>query len=294
MKLVYLGLGLALALSLAAPASFAQSSSHPDLTGTWMAPFRVHESGLPMGSGVSPWIPVSAGDPSDLKLPTLDEISARVDAVVKANNGNPISAQQRPPPPPLTPAGEAAAKAIDRKKLEAQELACYPTNVMSRIGGGPIQIVQNEKAVAIMSEGGAPGRTIFLDGRTNDNAIPMWNGHSIGHWEGDALKVETVAMRGGLFQGGNPMSDQAKLTEEYRLSRDGKQLILRVTFEDRTFYKEPLRKIAYLDRKTDVEVTDFTCQEGKDDMIETEFTKHGAEPVENIAPGRKAAVKTKP
>jgi hypothetical protein len=252
------------------------AQAKPDLTGVWMAPFRVHSSGVPMGSGVSPWMPVSAGDPRNVKLPTLDEMSARIDGIVKANNGNPEGAPPaglRPGPAYYTPAGVVAANAIDRKQREERELACYPNNVLSRIGGGPIQIVQNERAVAILSEGGSPGRVVFLDGRGNGDAIPMWNGHSIGHWQGDILKVETVAIRGGMFGQAQPMSDDAKVTEEYNLSPDGQKLTIFVIFEDPAYYKEPLRKVAYLNRRNDVEVTDFTCQEGKEDMIETALEK---------------------
>jgi len=243
----------------------------PDLSGTWSVPFRVHSSGFPLMSGETPWMGKSQGDPIQYKIPTLDELSERVDVSVKTHDGNPTFAFPPPAPPPLNSAGKDAFSHIDAAKLQAQELNCYPTNVLSRVGGGgqTVQIVQGKGAVAIASDGGGPSRIIYLDGRGQENAVPQWNGHSVGRWEGNTLKVETEKIRGAVMNvfGNWPQSENAKLYEEFSLVNGGRTLKVSATYEDPTYYTESLHKIMYLDRHPELEVTDYTCDEGREDSI---------------------------
>jgi hypothetical protein len=245
----------------------------PDLSGTWSLPFEVHSSGVPLSSGATEWVPISEGDPKSRKIPTLAELSARIDRSVKEHNGNPLFGFPMPPKAPLNPAGEAAAAKLDPKKAEERELACYPMNVFARVGGGPgtIEIIQGSRSIAILSDGGAPGRIVYLDGRHDEKKPPQWNGHSTGQWDGKTLKVRTTGIRGDsvAFGRGWPLSTRAQLVEEYTLINEGKQLQVLATFEDPLYYKEPMRKVMYLDQHPELEVTDYTCDEGKEDMIET-------------------------
>jgi hypothetical protein len=215
------------------------------------------------------------------KILSLDELAAIADDSVKTHNGNPTFGVPRPPPPPYTAAGEDAAAHVDRAKWQARELNCYPTNVMQRIGGGTqtVEIVQGKKSMAIASDGGAPARVIYLDGRSQAKAVPQWNGHSVGHWEGNTLKVETVKIRGELMDifGNWPESEDAKLFEEFTLIRGGTILEVKATYEDPTYYREPLHRIMYLERHPELQVTDYTCEEGKEDMAETQIHPKGVD-----------------
>ena len=273
------GLGIcALAAMAGAPAQ-----AHPDLTGVWQSPFRVSAGGAPVIGGATQWMPVSAGDPLKVKVPSIEELVKRMDAMPPGGPGAPNAAvrghvgadphRMGEGPLPLTPAGQAAAAKLDPVALEQKRVACYPNNIFLRLPGNPVQIVQNEKAISFLTEFTPAGRTIFMDGRSNAKALPQWNGHSIGHWSGDTLKIDTVALRGGLFGFDNPMSDNATLHEEYHLSPDHAKMIGVITFTDPAYYTEPLRKAVYLDRKPDMEVLDYQCEEGKDDMIETQVDK---------------------
>ena len=256
----------------------AHAAGPPDLSGTWSLPFQVHSSGLPMWGGATPWLPASQGDPKKFPILTMQQLSAQIDESVKTHNGNPSLAAAPPIPPPLTAAGKKAAAMIDPKIERERELNCYPTNVFARVGGGAqtVQIIQGTKALAIISDGSAPGRVVYLDGRNHDEAVPQWNGHSVGHWEGAALKVETVKIRGdalrrpnGPTQQGYPISADARLIEVFHLIDGGKKLEVDATFEDPAFYSEPLHRVMYLERHPELQLTDYSCEEGKDDMIET-------------------------
>jgi hypothetical protein len=64
-------------------------------------------------------------------------------------------------------------------------------------------------------------RYIYTDGRSHppdDELFPTWEGHSVGHWEGDVLVVDTVGIKGGIVidRTGLVFSDQVHITERIR------------------------------------------------------------------------------
>lgn len=85
-------------------------------------------------------------------------------------------------------------------------------------------------------------RTVWLDGRDHPplRLVPRTlQGHSVGHWEGDTLVVETVNMlpnvitRNGIYH-----SDKAVFKE--RISREGDMLTVVQVLEDPEFLAEPI------------------------------------------------------
>ena len=59
-----------------------------------------------------------------------------------------------------------------------------------------MQIVQTRDAIMIMGEMLHEVRVIYLDGRPHlPSSVRLWQGDSIGHWEGDTLVVDTTNYR---------------------------------------------------------------------------------------------------
>jgi hypothetical protein len=86
-------------------------------------------------------------------------------------------------------------------------------------------------------------RTIYLDGRKRaDNEPTARLGHSIGHWEGDTLVIETSGISANIMLGNNgtPHTDQLRVVERYSRSADGKTLLLTAMFEDPLSLREPI------------------------------------------------------
>jgi hypothetical protein len=85
-------------------------------------------------------------------------------------------------------------------------------------------------------------RTVYLDGRKHPPASQQsLNGHSVGHWDGKALVVETTNFsdhKMGLSTG-TPSSSQKKLTERFAVSEDGKSLVYSGTVEDPVYLTQP-------------------------------------------------------
>ncbi len=103
----------------------------------------------------------------------------------------------------MLPAAEALKKS--RMAADDPEALCLPTGV-PRIAPYPWRIVQSPsygKATHLffLFEGNIHSfRQIFMDGREHpDDLEATWYGHSVGHWEGDTLVIETVGFNDHLL-----------------------------------------------------------------------------------------------
>lgn len=95
-------------------------------------------------------------------------------------------------PPELLP---WAAKELERRNASDQRdnpaAFCLPTPV--QIGPNLMKLVQTESLLVQIIEDVPSVRQVFLDARPHPKDLdPTWAGHSVGHWEGDMLVVETV------------------------------------------------------------------------------------------------------
>jgi hypothetical protein len=111
-------------------------------------------------------------------------------------------AQERSNPPPWKP---AIAKQID--KMYADEEAghpfeiidhCFPTGMPSwmLITHNAFEVLFTPGRVTILGEGdGNRLRRIYTDGRAHPaDPDPSFHGHSVGHWEGSTLVIDTVGL----------------------------------------------------------------------------------------------------
>lgn len=85
-------------------------------------------------------------------------------------------------------------------------------------------------------------RTIWTDGRGHpSDGVPTNQGHSIGHWEGDVLIVDTALLeehRSSLIDG-SPMGTQRRISERFRLSEDRTRLLIDFRVDDPEYLAEP-------------------------------------------------------
>ncbi len=107
----------------------------------------------------------------------------------------------------------------------------------------PTNVLQRLDRIIISYEHDNGRRTIWMDGRRHPPAKELfYHGHSIGHYEGDVLVIETTNFTfnpDGLDDHGHlPSSPRKRLTERYtRTSPDS--LELEITYEDSLFLTEP-------------------------------------------------------
>ena len=142
-------------------------------------------------------------------------------------------------PPLQRPRGEHPAYgAKDPVDGTACRVLAFPFFMTS---SPPFDIVQRDDEMLIISEREASSRHIYVDGRTHPIDVePTSNGHSIGHWEGDTLVIDTVGFRGFAgVPGGGRRGPKTHLTERYQIADNGMQLLVTFTWDDPSIYTKP-------------------------------------------------------
>ncbi len=88
-----------------------------------------------------------------------------------------------------------------------------------------MEVMQNKDKITFFSELNDAMRRVYLDGRKPSQKVlddPTYAGYSTGHWEGDTLVVDTVAIRGDTFiEGITPHSDAMTVSERIRFKEPG-------------------------------------------------------------------------
>jgi len=144
---------------------------------------------------------------------------------------------------------ERAGNVVNRMPRTA---ACPVGNLpMMMASSPPLNIVVSRDEVLIGAESNR-GRFIYTDGRPHPEVkapsyVPSGFGHSIGHWEGDTLVVDTVGFPPRvcdsrrpvmLVPGGGRAKDTTHLVERYRLNGSD-ELSVTFTWEDPTVFLAP-------------------------------------------------------
>lgn len=108
-----------------------------------------------------------------------------------------------------------------------------------------IDFYQTDDRITLIFEGMDVHRMIFFNQKAvPENFAPSTNGYSIAHWEGDTLIIETTHLRPKNPYGMMQRSENAKVTERWRLIQHpkfGKALDIDVTMEDPDVFIKPVK-----------------------------------------------------
>ena len=136
------------------------------------------------------------------------------------------------------------------------------------------QIVQTHDHVMIMTEMMHDVRIIPLDGRPHDG-IRQWMGDSRGHWQGDALVVETTNFNGKrgyfgrlLFNGDDLKRHDEQMSVIERFTRTAPDILLyQFTVNDPGTYTKPWSgEIEMHTLKGPSPIVEYACHEGDQAM----------------------------
>ncbi len=131
--------------------------------------------------------------------------------------------------------------------------------------------VQTEDKIAIVSEEAVALRVIHMDGYMRPDAIRSFEGHSVGHWEGDTLVVETTHysdVNPARASIGRPMliSSAAHVTERFTRTSET-ELNYQYTVDDPTYYTEPWKGEFSFTRDSSGHIYEYACHEGNYSMV---------------------------
>jgi hypothetical protein len=171
----------------------------------------------------------------------------------------------------LLPAADALMKS--RMAADDPEALCLPTGV-PRIAPYPWRIVQTPafgKATHLffLFEGNIHSyRQIFMDGREHpDDLEATWYGHSVGHFEGDTLVIETVGFNDLFWFDfvGHPHTTQLRTVERYTRTSFG-ELEVVTTVEDPGAYAKPFTVKYTHTLRPGWELMEYICNENNQDV----------------------------
>jgi hypothetical protein len=127
----------------------------------------------------------------------------------------------------------------------------------------PLQIVINgDDTMTIRSQFFDEHRTVYMDGRPHPPASERFHeGHSIGHWEGETLVVDTTnfADHRSPYQNGVPSGARKHVVQRFQLTDGGTRLTVEFTLEDPEFITRPMthrRKLIYAPQ---ADMSPFNC-----------------------------------
>src|SRR5512139_2274882 len=250
-----LAAGMAAILLAGATAASAKDPARiggkPNLNGIWQAMNGAYWDVEPHGAQDAPAAPE--------KLGAIGAIPADLGVV----EGGQI--------PYLPPALEQRDKNRKSAPTGDPEAACYlPGIPRATYMNYPFQIVQsgNDDMLFVYEYANA-NRVIHMQ-PVEVPPIDTWMGTSYGAWEGDTLKVVTLAQNGmtWLDRAGNYLSGGATVTERFKLV-DADHINYEATIEDPSVYSKPWKISMPLYRRVEpnAQLVEFNCVTFSEQLI---------------------------
>jgi hypothetical protein len=149
--------------------------------------------------------------------------------------------------------------------------SCIPPG-MPRVMTSPYawEFVITPKRVYFLKEYQHEVIRIFTDGRKHPaDPDPSYNGHSIGHWDGDTLVVDTVGMRPDTWfdRTGAQHSDQIHVVQRMRMTNP--DLIEdKMTIYDPVAFTKPWEVTRHYKRAKNYDIMEFVCEENNRNTVD--------------------------
>ena len=210
-----------------------RSTGEPNIAGDWAPIQQVMVNARGTGGGL-------------VALNTLDQYKndqyksgepAKADAVKGKGTGAPKGPRLYGGTE-LTEAGEKAA--ADFKREDTPRFKCETTSIVFDWNfDGPVdRITQNKDTIVLEYGQFGLKRTIYMNQKEHPNNIKASRaGHSIGHWEGDTLMVDTIGFSPGFLNTPVRNSDKLHVVERFSLDPDKMALTRNYSAEDPVYLK---------------------------------------------------------
>lgn len=239
------------------------AEGRPNLAGDWAAEQRVMSD--PRGQ-VGALVPLSeagkfkAGEgPPGVSFPGARGTAASLAA-------DPIKAAwDRPIPVKLTAAGRKALETFNPASRDNPRLRCEPTGILFDWTFDSVtnRITQTPTAISMKYGHMDLTRTIHLDQKSVPaNTKASRAGYSIGHWEGDALVVESTHFLPGVLNADSRILHGAKLrvTERFEYDATTRKLTRRFEAVDPEYFEDAWRGVDVV-LPADIAYSPYRCKD---------------------------------
>src|SRR5262249_17219216 len=188
---------------------------------------------------------------------------------------------------------KANERALSGKAAYTPKERCWPIGMPGFLlyPVFPVYFLQTPKEVVMIWAEDHQVRHIYLTDKHSPNLKPSWFGESIGHYEGDALVVDTIGMNTRTFVDNyrTPHTDKLHVVERFRMVEGGKTLEVNAHIEDQGAFTTPwnavqrYRRVDAAGDKNDARVPggpleEMVCAENNGDIF-----KEGLEPIPTAA-----------
>jgi hypothetical protein len=150
-----------------------------------------------------------------------------------------------------------------------QEL-CQPSGVPNILTlPAPVTLLQLPDKVVIVHQRDHQVRHVRLNVPHSANPKPSWYGESVGHYEGDTLVVDTIAMNDKTPVDilGTPHSDALHVVERYRVINGGRQMEIVFHVDDAKAFAMPWAGRIVYGRSNAAEIAEEACAENNLDVL---------------------------
>jgi hypothetical protein len=133
----------------------------------------------------------------------------------------------------------------------------------------PIHFVQTPTQVTMIFSGDAQVRRVYLNVPHSANVKPSWYGESVGHYEGDALVVDTIGLNNKTFIDSyrTPHSEKLHVVERFKMIDDGKTLEVTFRIDDPDTFYQPWSAIGKL-RRVQMPMHEEACAENNEQLFD--------------------------
>jgi len=186
-----------------------------------------------------------------------------------------VTAAPPVPPPPLKPQYQSEWLARQKAAREADARGepqfggyarCLPDGMPAMMMAMfPMEVLQTPGQITIIEEAYNQVRRIYLNEKQVpvDDAEPGFWGHSVGHWEGDTLVVNTVGVKEEVRFRDTPHSPEMQIDERMRmLSKDIFED--QVTVTDPQYLTQPWKFTWKYVRKPGYKILEYVCESNRE------------------------------
>jgi hypothetical protein len=165
-------------------------------------------------------------------------------------------------------AEQKAAKEADARgqPLYTDYVKCLPDGMPSMmVAMFPMEVLQTPGQVTMVQEAYNQVRRIYLNEKQIpiEDAEPGYWGHSVGHWEGDTLLVDTVGIKEKVRFRGVPHSDQMRIHERIHMS-SADFFEDHITIEDPVYLTQPWSFTYAYKRLPHYKMLEYVCDSNRE------------------------------
>ncbi len=171
--------------------------------------------------------------------------------------------------PPMQPWALDIQKQMQKLYSQGPHAYCLPQHAIPTALLFPYKVVQTKDLMVHLTEFTTPGyRQVFMDGRPHppaDEWNPAWMGHSVGHWEGDSLVIDSTGFN-EVTPGFGIHTEKLHVVERWRRPSRGK-LEVEITATDPDAWTQEFRTSFTAALVPNEEILEFVCPENNVDPL---------------------------